>query len=45
MDAVLPQERLAANSAATYTVKISGTGNLYVRAGAQTDASQFVRAV
>ena len=28
MDAVLPQERLAANSAATYTVKISGTGNL-----------------
>ena len=28
MDAALPPERLAANSAATYTVKISGTGNL-----------------
>ena len=28
MDAVLPSERLAANSAATYTVKIAGTGNL-----------------
>ena len=27
MDAVLPPDRLAANSAATYTVKISGTGN------------------
>lgn len=28
MDAKLPSERLAANSGATYTVKISGTGNL-----------------
>lgn len=28
MDAQLPGERLAANSGATYTVKISGTGNL-----------------
>ena len=28
MDATLPPDRLAANSAATYTVKISGTGNL-----------------
>ena len=28
LDEVLPPERLAANSAATYTVKISGTGNL-----------------
>ncbi|WP_295935879.1 BatD family protein [uncultured Alistipes sp.] len=28
MDATLPPERQAANSAATYTVKISGTGNL-----------------
>ncbi len=28
MDATYPAERLAANSAATYTVKISGTGNL-----------------
>ncbi|WP_148469348.1 BatD family protein [Alistipes sp.] len=28
LEAVLPPERLAANSAATYTVKISGTGNL-----------------
>jgi len=28
MEAVLPPERLAANSAATYTVKIAGTGNL-----------------
>ncbi len=28
MDATLPPEQIAANSAATYTVKISGTGNL-----------------
>lgn len=28
MDATLPPERLAANSAATYTVKIAGSGNL-----------------
>lgn len=28
MDATLPAERIAANSAATYTVRISGTGNL-----------------
>lgn len=28
MDTTLPSERLQANSAATYTVKISGTGNL-----------------
>ena len=28
LDATLPPERLAANSAATYTVKIAGTGNL-----------------
>ncbi len=44
MDAVLPQERLAANSAATYTVKISGTGNLtFVQAPKLT--LRFVRAV
>ena len=45
MDAVLPQERLAANFATTYTVKISGTKQPYVRAGPQTDAPRFVRAV
>ena len=28
LDATLPPERIAANSASTYTVKISGTGNL-----------------
>ena len=42
MDAVLPQERLAANSAATYTVKISGTGNLtFVQAPKLTLPASF----
>ncbi|WP_295915846.1 BatD family protein [uncultured Alistipes sp.] len=42
MDAALPPERLAANSAATYTVKISGTGNLtFVQAPKLTLPSSF----
>ena len=42
MDAVLPPDRLAANSAATYTVKISGTGNLtFVQAPKLTLPASF----
>lgn len=42
MDAVLPAERLAANSAATYTVKISGTGNMtFVQAPKLTLPASF----
>lgn len=42
MDATLPPERLAANSAATYTVKISGTGNLtFVQAPKLTLPASF----
>lgn len=42
MDATLPTERLAANSAATYTVKISGTGNLtFVQAPKLTLPASF----
>ena len=41
-DAVLPPDRLAANSAATYTVKISGTGNLtFVQAPKLTLPASF----
>ena len=42
MDAALPPDRLAANSAATYTVKISGTGNLtFVQAPKLTLPASF----
>lgn len=42
MDATLPSERFAANSAATYTVKISGTGNLtFVQAPKLTLPASF----
>lgn len=42
METTLPEEHLAANSAATYTVKISGTGNLtFVQAPKLTLPSSF----
>lgn len=42
METKLPEERLAANSAATYTVKISGTGNLtFVQAPKLTLPASF----
>lgn len=42
MDATLPPERLAANSAATYTVKIAGAGNLtFVQAPKLTLPASF----
>lgn len=42
MDAMLPAERIAANSGATYTVKISGTGNLtFVQAPKLTLPASF----
>lgn len=42
MDATLPQEQFAANSAATYTIKISGTGNLtFVQAPKLTLPASF----
>lgn len=42
MDATLPPERIAANSAATYTVKISGSGNLtFVQAPKLTLPASF----
>lgn len=42
MDATLPGERIAANSGATYTVKISGTGNMtFVQAPKLTLPASF----
>lgn len=42
MESVLPSERFAANSAATYTIKIAGTGNLtFVQAPKLTLPASF----